>query len=208
MNLLKRSATSPALSALLKGRSIDIDAVAAHLEGLDSFARVAAVRSINGAQQDTLWAACEGRGTTLADFVPEDLAPAVEVIHMGKNSLPMFSHFEKRFCRVAGIPTVLYGYNEGSTRHLVGPGYFVAVEDPSRGEVGINYYEVPPNSADLPANWPAIKRNEEGVQVFIFAKMIDYMRKVSDTVTIGRAYKQGKEMKAYFLLCRTGYEGP
>jgi len=204
--LAQRSSASPALSALLRS-TIDIAELASYLDGLPMFERVEAVRSINGAQQAKIWAACEGRGTALADIVPEGIAPSVEVIHAGKNSLPMFSHFEKRFCRVAGYDDRLYGYNEGSTRQLIGPGYFVALEDPSRGEVGINYYEVPPHSADLPANWPTIKRNEQGLQRFVYSKMIDYLRKVSETVTIGRAYRQGKEENNYFLLCRTGYEG-
>ena len=36
---------------------------------------------------------------------------------------------------------VLYGYNEGLLRPLIGPGYFVAEYVSSRGEVGINYYK-------------------------------------------------------------------
>lgn len=207
MIALAQKTASPALSALLSAPQLDVEALAAHLDGLGTHERVAAVRSINGSHQGKLWDACEGRATTLEDIVPANLAPAVEVIHAGKNSLPMFSHFEKRFCRVAGQDDRLYGYNEGSTRHLIGPGYFVAVEDPSRNEVGVNYYEVPPNSADLPANWPAIKKNEAGLQRFVFSKMIDYLRKVSSTVTIGRAYRQGKASNQYFLLCKTGYEG-
>ena len=131
------------------------------------------------------------------------MAPATEVINAGKNSLPVFSHFEKRFCRTADNPDVLYGYNEGSTRKFVGPGYFVASVDAERGEVAVNYYHVPPEDAALPEAWPAIKPNEKGVQKFVYAKMIDYLRKVSDHVTIGRADRNGKTTNNYFLLCRT-----
>ena len=46
--------------------------------------------------------------------------------------------------------------------------------------------------------------NEKGLQMLVYAKMIDYPRKVSDHVTIGRAVKNGKETGNYFLLCRTG----
>ena len=41
-----------------------------------------------------------------------------------------------------------------------------------------------------------------GIQQFVFAKMIDYLRKVSNHVTIGRAYKHGTQTPNYFLLSR------
>ena len=143
-------------------------------------------------------------GHTEGRRVPRKRAgAAVEVINFGKNSLPVFTHFEKRMCRVEGQPDKLYGYNEGQTRPFVGPGYFVAHDFPERGEVGIDYRMVPPDDAQLPDGWPAIKPNEKGVQMFVYKGMVDYMRKVSQTVTIGRAYKGGeKDLGHTFLLCR------
>jgi hypothetical protein len=191
------------LKTLLSADPLDLPALAAHLDGLESTARVAAVRTITGAQQQTLWAATEGQGATLSDLVPEDVGAAVELINYGKNSLPVFTHFEKRMCRVAGEPDKLYGYNEGQTRPFVGPGYFVAHSFPERGEVGIDYRMVPPEGAALPEGWPKVKPNEKGVQRFVYAGMVDYMRRVSQTVTIGRAYKGGdKDLGHTFLLCR------
>ena len=48
--------------------------------------------------------------------------------------------------------------------------------------------------ADLQTNWI--------MEFAVFAKMIDYLRKVSKHVTIGRAYKHGEETPNYFLLSR------
>ena len=183
---------------------IDIGALALALDALGDEERVLAVRQIGGRDQARLWAACGGRGTTLEDIIPAGGPPVAEVIHAGKNSLPLFSHFEKRFCRPDDRGDVLYGYNEGATRPLIGPGYFVARLFEDRGEVGVDYYQVPPDGASLPPGWPAIQPNEKGLQRFVFARMVDYLRKVSDHVLIGRAVKNGKDTSNYFLLCRTG----
>ena len=96
----------------------------------------------------------------------------------------------------------VFGYNEGATRKLIGPGYFVAEYDEVRMEVGVNYYRVPPEDTSLPEGWPEIKPNEEGLQRFVFSTMVDYLRVVSKHVSIGRAYKANKEQNNYFLLCR------
>ncbi len=191
------------LHALVNAEPLDIDALATLFNALPATERVPAIRSLKKKHQVRIWEAAEGRSTCLEDIVPAEVGPAVEVINAGKNSLPLFTHFEKRFCRTAADASVLYGYNEGSTRKLIGPGYFVAAVDDERGEVGVNYYQVPPEGAALPEGWPAVKRNEKGVQRLVYAKMIDYLRKVSDHVTIGRAYRKGKITNNYFLLCRT-----
>ncbi len=191
------------IKTLLATDDVDIDAVAQTLDALDSDERVEAIRSLGKKAQVRLWNAAEGRTTALEDIVPSDVESAVEVIHAGKNSLPLFTKFEKRFCRVADDDSILYGYNEGPTRKFVGPGYFVTAFDADRGEVGINYYKTPPEDAVLPNDWPAIRPNEKGISNLVYAKMIDYLRQVSTHVTIGRAVRKGKTTNNYFLLCRT-----
>ena len=191
------------LKALLAADSVDLDAVAQRLDAMASDERVHAIRGLGKKAQVRLWNAAEGRATSLEDVVPSNVESAVEVIHAGKNSLPVFTNFEKRFCRVEGDDSVLYGYNEGPTRKLIGPGYFVTSFDAERGEVGINYYNTPPTDASLPEGWPAVRPNESGLSRFVYAKMIDYLRQVSTHVTIGRAVRKGKTTNNYFLLCRT-----
>lgn len=189
---------------LVAAEALDVDRLGALLDQLAPHERVAVVRAWNGRLQRSLWAACHGRGTRLEDFVPAGAAPGSEVIHAGRNSLPWFRLFEKRFTAVAGRDDVLYGYNEGAARPLVGPGYYVAHYDSGRGEVGIDYLQIPPRDARLPRGWPRIKLNESGIQRFVYAGMVDFMRKISSHVTIGRAYRGGREeLRHTFLLVRT-----
>ncbi|MEE2779883.1 MAG: hypothetical protein VYE15_05110, partial [Myxococcota bacterium] len=129
--------------------------------------------------------------------------PATEVIHVGRNSLPAFRDFEKRFSRDDTREDALYGYNEGATRPLIGPGYFVAHLDENRSEIGVDYLMVPPDDANLPDGWPAVIPNEKGLQRFVYAGMVDYLRKVSEHILIGRAWRKGKVTNNYFVLCRT-----
>lgn len=196
------TAVAQSVRSLIEVNSIDVNALAGELDALEPLQRVQAVRAMSGKMQRRLWAAVEGRVVTVADIVPEEVPPSVEIIHAGKNSLPLFTQFEKRFCRTEDDANVLYGYNDGPTKNWIGPGYFVARMDEDRGELGVNYLKVPPRSAKLPGHWPAIKPNEQGLQRFVYAKMIDYLRMVSKHVVIGRAVREGKETQNYFVLCR------
>jgi len=189
---------------------IDIGAVAQHLDAVREDQRVTFVRALAKADMIRLWDACDGRVVAASDYVPADVADRTEVIHKGKNSLPFFSQFEKRFTRGDG-DNVVFGYNHTSLIWTTaGPGYFIGhVEASARapdqqGIFGLDYYEPPANRAQLPATWPAVRKNEIGLQCFIYAKMVDYMRKVSEGVTIGRAWKRGKRTSNYFVLARTG----
>lgn len=181
----------------------DIDAIAAWLDGLDPARRVEEARGLDGKAQRILWRLARGRVATLDDFVPRDRAPLQPVRHFGRNTLPAFTLFEKRFCRPATgeDQSVLWGYNEGVTRAVVGPGYFVvrATDGDSRGESVIDYTRVPPGK---PAEWPPIRFNERGLSRFVYAGMHDFMRKVSGHVTIGRAYRHDRETPNCFVLCR------
>lgn len=187
--------------------ALDLEAFGESLRGLDIKARVAASRALTKPDQVKLWAACEGRVVTATDFIPEHVPDAREVIHFGRNTLPVFSNFQKRFTRAAG-PTAkageVYGYNHNWHNWTTsGPGYFVGHVDPvDPGEFGLDYYHVPPSDAVLPAGWPKPRRNEVGLQRFIYARMVDYMRKVTDGVTIGRAWRNGSVTDNYFVLVR------
>ena len=54
----------------------------------------------------------------------------------------------------------------------------------------------------IPSSWPPVKPNSEGLQRFVYAGTRDFMRKVSDHVSIGTAYKGDKALDHYFTLCR------
>jgi len=190
--------------ALVSG-ALDIDAFAAELEGLTQAARARATSALTKQDMVRLWEVCEGRPVDARDFVPEGVPLGVEVIHKGKNSLPAFSHFEKRFCRAEGDEGRVYGYNHNWHNFTsTGPGYFQGYHHPDMDAFGLNYYEVPPRDARLPSVWPRIRPNERGLQRFIYAKMIDYMRRIAPGITLGRAWRHGRITDNYFVLTRVG----
>jgi hypothetical protein len=198
------STSARELQALLAARPILPQRVAEFLDAAGHEQRVAAVRSLGRGAQSRLYQAVDGfRPVHLADLVPPQVADLTPVRHFGRNTLPAFTHFEKRFCRPRGAdprkPGELYGFNFQSLQPLTGPGYFVAHEDPGRPEVWVDYTRIPP---EHPVGWPATRSNERGLARFVYGFMIDTLRRVSEHVTIGSAARRGREMGSWFILCR------
>ena len=188
------------LVALVRAEPPDRAAIAAFLDGLPHGERVAAITALSGPRlQARLYTATAGAPpVTLADFVPPDAPPLREVVFHGKNSLPAFTLFQKRFCRAPRGSDELWGYNHQALAWLTGPGYFVVHEERARG-AAIDYREVPP---ERPPDWPEVKPNDRGFSRFVYRDMVDYMRRVSRDVFIGSAHRGGKETGNYFVLCR------
>ena len=138
-----------------------------------------------------------------AELVPSGKADLETVRHFGKNTLPVFTHFEKRFCRPPGQdpqkPSELYGFNFQTMAPVTGPGYFVAIPDEASSEVLVDYRQVPESA---PPGWPPVKRNESGLSRFVYGYMVDTLRRVSTHVTIGSAARKGKDLGSWFLLCQ------
>jgi len=190
----------PRLTDLLAADPIDLAAVSTHLDSLDSPERVTQVREVPGSQQKRLFASARGwRALSQEYYVPSDHPTRKFVRHLGKNSLPVFSHFEKRFARPEADSRVLWGYNHGPVMGLVGPGHFVMRDGPEEGEVHVDYYSLPAESID---GAPPLKANDSGISTLVYGNMIDVLRGVSEHVSIGRAIKHGKDTPNYFLLCR------
>ena len=131
------------------------------------------------------------------------------VNHQGRNTLPLpgkHRRFQKCFCRPEDGSERLFGYNDAPSRGLIGPGYFVAlptVGQPdweARGAVVVDYFQVP--DAEVCADWPAVVPNTQGLQRFVYHRTRDFMRRVSEHVSIGAAYKAEKALDHYFTLCR------
>jgi hypothetical protein len=139
----------------------------------------------------------------LRDLVPPEVPALATVRHFGRNTLPAFSLFEKRFTRPSGEdaeqPAELHGFNFQPLSRWTGPGYFVAVDDPDRGEVRIDYRRLPHQH---PEGWPDIVSNEKGLSRFVYGFMVDTLRRVSEHVSIGRAARKGRDMGSWFVLCR------
>jgi hypothetical protein len=166
---------------------------------MDGPERVRAVRELGKPEQARLFDAAAGvRPVGLADLVPEGTAPLVEVVHAGRNSLPAFRIFEKRFCRPPEGAGELWGYNEHGARWMTGPGYFVA-RPHGEGEVLVDYLRVPPAKPD---DWPGIEPNSALRGRFVYGGMQDVLRGVSRHVSVGRATRRGKPLDNWFVCCR------
>jgi len=192
------------IQELLRAPQLDRQAFAAAFEAATPAERVAITESIDGAGQEKLWQAAHGGPVSIEEMVPRSFGPLRPVIFHGKNSLPAFTRFQKRFCRPAANVErdELWGYNYQPTKWLgplTGPGYFVAYDSNGLGGVAVDYTRIPPAK---PAEWPDIVDNSFRLSRFIYNGTIDYLRRVSPHLLIGRATRAGKEMPNYFLLCR------
>lgn len=192
------------LMARVRETPLRIKELAALLDGASHDERVTFVRSTSRTDQRRLWLAAAGfLPLALADLVPAQRADGETVRHFGKNTLPAFTHFEKRFCRPAGQdpqqPARLFGFNFQALARLTGPGYYVAHADPALPEVLIDYRELP---SAAPAGWPPLRRNEVGLARFVYGFMLDRLRRVSEHVTIGSAARNGRDLGSWFLLTR------
>lgn len=194
------------MRALLgRGAAMDMGAVERFFDGLSADERARTATEMTAKEQADLYDAAKGfRTVRLGDIVSNDTPALVPVIHHGRNSLPAFTRFQKRFCRPDGAPgeRELWGYNHnpGWIMPFTGPGYFVAYEQGER-EVLIDYTRLPPQGA---AGWPAVKPNSARLSRFIYYGTQDTLRGVSKHVTIGRAARAGKDMPNWFVLCREG----
>ncbi len=187
-----------------------VDAIAAFLDGLTHEARLAQTRTLGrDAQRQLYRKAASAKPVSLVDFVPQAVASRTEVIHHGRNTLPLpggLRHFQKRFSRPDSSDTRLFGYNESPFLTTVGPGFFVAVatagrpEWEARGAIVIDYFQIPDGA--VPAGWPPVIPNTQGLQKFVYHRTRDFMRRLSSHVTIGAAFKEEKSLDHYFILCR------
>ena len=170
---------------------------------MDAQNRLWTMLSIEPKEQAVLWKLVADRPALSAEhFVPSGTEPLKQVIHHGKNSLPMHRYFQKRFALASDDSGELWGYNHQTMAWATGPGYFVAHPPPQEdapAQYVIDYTRIPPNK---PQAWPDIIPNEARLGRFVYSGMKDYMRAVSEHVSIGRAYKRGKPMNAWFVLCR------
>ena len=200
---------------LIDDEHTGIDAIGVYLDGLDAKPRWLEVKQLDRDHQRTLYEkAAHARAIDIGHFVGA-AAPREEVIHDGVNTLPLptsWQRFQKRFCRPDGdngnghITARLFGYNEGPSRNLIGPGFFVALATAdrpqwsARGGVVVDYYQVPDGA--VAEGWPHVVANDWRLQRFVYFQTRDFMRRVSRHVSIGAAFKRERPLDHYFVLCR------
>jgi hypothetical protein len=189
---------------------LGIDAIGDYLDRLDDAERWREVGALDRARQRRLYAkAAHAAPIELAHFVG-DAGAREEVVHDGLNTLPLpppLRRFQKRFCRPdRDADRRLFGYNEGPTRRVIGPGFFVAVPTAARpawaahGAVVVDYYQIP--DGPVADSWPTIVDNHWRLQRFVYFETRDFMRRVSRHVSIGAAFKRERPLDHYFVLAR------
>jgi hypothetical protein len=181
---------------------INLERLTEILDGLGHDGRLHTIRTWTKHQQAALFEAAKGYRPLDLDFlVPSSVGPLVEVIHDGKNTLPMFTRFQKRFTKLEGEAFPIGGYNHQSMQGFTGPGYFGVTkgEGEHEGELVIDYSKIPKHK---PESWPEIRSNEGGLAGIVNGGMIDYLRGLSNHVSIGVAYKDGKHRNQWFALVR------
>jgi hypothetical protein len=197
---------------LIDNEHTGIDAIGAYLDALEAKARWLEVKQLDRERQRTLYEkAAHAAPIDITHFVGE-AAPRQEVIHDGVNTLPVpaaWQRFQKRFCRPdrnGAIEARLFGYNEGPSRKLIGPGFFVAVPTAdrpqwsARGGIVVDYFQVPDGA--VADGWPRVVANDWRLQRFVYHETRDFMRRVSREVSIGAAFKRERPLDHYFVLCR------
>lgn len=203
-----RQAEAPAapadLRAMLEEGATAAD-IARHLDALEPAEKLRQVLAVKGKGVKALYdAVAGGPPATLDEFVPKSTA-GTTLIYEGRNSLALFTRFQKRFLRTKS--GVIVGYNHQAMMWFTGPGYFVFQaadgEAPVPDEPYIDYIAEPPV---IPEGWPAYKPNEEGLSKPVYGYMHDYMRRVAKDVYVGKAYRlaedigDAEDIGAYFSL--------
>jgi hypothetical protein len=193
------SALAKTLPQLLEDPQIALAAVQAHLRALDGPSRIRECRMLGRRHQILLHRiAAEGEPVTPDDMVT-GVSDGEPVIWYGRNSLPAFRIFEKRFRRHEG-EIVGYNHNSPLVTWFGGPGYYVCrADDQAPKEIVVDYTRVP---ATTPPGWPRVKKNTSGFSYLVYANMQDHCRRVSETVVIGAAVRSGRSLGQYFVLCR------
>jgi hypothetical protein len=172
--------------------------IEAYLDGLAPAERLDAVLAVRGKGVKKLYLAVEPeKPLSLEEFVPANTKGTL--IYEGRNSLPLFSRFQKRFVRLEGGKVI--GYNHQAMSFVTGPGYFVLKPPSGEGahanELLFDYTEAPGAEPD---GWPAYKPNDAGLSRPVYGNMHDYVRRVARGVVVGKAYKLGIDQDAYFSL--------
>jgi hypothetical protein len=182
--------------------NLDLPRLSKDLDELGHPGRLWSVYQWKPGDMAKLWeAATGGRPVTLDDFVPAATPPLVEVIHHGKNSLPAFTFFQKRFCKPtnSGSEDILVGFNYQWHGFATGPGYFVAHPSGGPGCVDIDYTITPKEKVET---WPPLAPSSARLGRFTYHGTVDVMHGISSHVTIGRAKKKTGWMDVWFVLVR------
>lgn len=193
------------IGRVVEAKQVDFDRLEQLLDDASANERESALDHFGSSVQQRVFEQAEGRSVELDQIVPPDADPLEPVVHQGRNTLPAFQSFQKRFCRppadyVDEHGERVWGYNDQTFMVATGPGYFVGYEDESTGEFLIDYRELPEES---PEPWPEIVSNSNRLGRFVYAGTVDRLRRLASRVVVGRAYVgEDDPMNAWFVLVR------
>ena len=207
----RTTSKDPTTMPKLKSPRTTIADIAAHLDGLTHSSRMHELSTTSRADQRTLWEKAQGEAghITLEHFLPSNVPALRPVVHHGRNTLPLpdkQKFFRKPMVRPADGTPRAFGYNDAPSEELVGPGYFVLEATKGntnwepRGTFVVDYFQHP--DGPVASGWPRVRSNREGLQRLVYYGTRDFMRRVSQHVSIGAAYKGEKPLDHYFTLCR------
>jgi hypothetical protein len=147
--------------------------------------RVNYMRGLGARQLGALWDLAKGQSLSITELVGPKGTPGVAICP-GKNALPLFSWFQKRFAW-HGDQVVGYNHNSAFVTFFVGPGHFVAYDSPDvPGEVWIDYRQLP---AGQHPDFPALKSNDRWIgPKLTYGGMVDKLRRVSRHLVIGDSF--------------------
>jgi len=190
----------PTLKELLLDDKTRLEQVTSYLAKLNHGQKCAEVLALNKKCQARLWElAKDGKPLNLDYLVPKGIKPLDPQPFDGKNTLPLYTRFQKVFYRTPDGR--IAGYNNSHAAWIAGWGYYITEQSwKNQKELAVNYMKQP---KDKPANWPEIKSNTAGFSRLVYGNMVDFLREVDDDVLIGKATRKGeKEMSSYFVLVR------
>jgi hypothetical protein len=179
------------LPLMLEAEETTATDVSAHLAGLTPAGRLAESLALAPAQQRRLW--------QLASTGPSSGGGELVIGGTGKfagrNSLRLFSRFEKWFARERGT---IVGCNRHPLSPLIGPGYFTVRDAGDRG-LAFDYATVP---GEAPAGWPQVAGNSGLFARPVYGNLLDHVRWVGPDVLIGAAFRAEVPLDSYFILIR------
>ncbi len=179
------------LAALLDRSGTSIGEVTGHLAARSHAEGVDECLALTPPRQRRLWELASA-----ADLPPGELVADTTSAFAGRNSLRIFSRFEKWFARQGGST---FGFNRHVLRPLIGPGYFT-VRNERPGELVFDYRELP---AQAPRTWPAVRSNSDFFARPVYGDLLDRVAWVSSDVLIGAAFRRDTPLNSYFVLVRT-----
>jgi hypothetical protein len=178
------------LAEMLGQGSATRSSISAHLDALDKEVRVAECLALSRAQQKRLWEIASADRAEAQELVGDAGAAAFA----GRNTLRLFTRFEKRFVRHQGA---LIGCNVHTLGWLTGPGYFRVTAQARR--LLFDYTHVPSGS---PPGWPRVVSNDQGFARPVYGGLIDDTVWVARDVLIGSARRGEVPLDSYFILAR------